>query len=83
MVNYLIKPYDEVITYKVTNFSVSVTNLVLKQSANITTSFFDETGTIRRQEFAVLDGIDYINWTNDDYLLNWVCTKYGLVMLKG
>jgi hypothetical protein len=82
MVSYLIKPYNEIIAYKITHFDVFVNNIILKQSATITTSFFDEQNTMRKQTVDVLEGQDYINWTNDDYILNWICVKYDLVLLK-
>lgn len=78
MSSYLIKPYDQIIVYKINRIQIVVNSLELDIKANITTNFYDQTGMIRRTEFFVLEGDDYINWTTDDYLLNFVCQKYGI-----
>lgn len=80
MSSYLIQPYEEVIIHKVNRIQIVVTNLELDIKANISTVFFDDTGMVRRSEFAVLEGQEYMDWTTDDYLVNWVCNKYGLVL---
>jgi hypothetical protein len=54
----------------------------LKDSANIIVNFYDTDNIVRRCEYFVLEGQEYINWTNDDYLLNLICSKYNIVMLK-
>ena len=82
MVNYLIRPYTQTISYNISYFDVRVTDIRLKESAGVTVSFYDTENTVRRCEFFVLDGQDYVNWTNDDFLLNLICTKFNLVMLR-
>lgn len=82
MSSYLIQPYEEVIIHKVNRIQIVVTNLELDIKANISTVFFDDRGMVRRSEFAVLEGQEYLDWTTDDYLVNWVCNKYGLVLLS-
>lgn len=82
MVNYLIRPYTQTISYNISYFDVRVTDIRLKESAGITVNFYDTTNTVRRCEFFVLEGQDYVNWTNDDFLLNLICTKFNLVMLR-
>jgi hypothetical protein len=82
MVAYLIKPYSETITYKISYFDVYINNIVLDSCATLTITFYDESNIARRQEVATLDGEDYMNWTTDTYLVNWVCKKYNLVLQK-
>jgi hypothetical protein len=76
-----IQPYEQVITYTITHISISVTTLELNVKAGITTDFYDSQHILRRQEYAVIDGEDYQNWTSDDYVAQWVCKKYGLTQL--
>lgn len=80
MSSYLIQPYDQVITYKINKIQITINSLELDIKANITVGFYDDKDILRRSEFAVLEGEEYMNWTTDDYLVNWVCQKYGLVL---
>lgn len=82
MSSYLIQPYDEVITYKINRIEIIVSSLELDIKANISTVFYDDTGMVRRSEFAVLEGQEYMEWTTDDYLVNWVCQKYNLTLMS-
>jgi len=82
MVNYLIRPYTQTISYNISYFDVRVNDMKLKDSANIIVNFYDTDNIVRRCEYFVLEGQEYINWTNDDYLLNLICSKYNIVMLK-
>lgn len=82
MSSYLIQPYNEIVTHKINRISIIVSNLELDIKANITTAFYDDTGMLRRSEFTVLEGQDYMNWTTDDYLVKWVCNKYNLTLQK-
>lgn len=82
MASILIKPYEQIVKYNINHIQINVSNLELNTKALITTSFFDDTHTIRRQEIDVLEGEEYIRWTNDDYLVMYVCRKYGLTLEK-
>lgn len=81
MSSYLIQPYEQIIKYSIVRIDIIISNLELNTKAGITTNFFDDTGTLRRQEFAILEGEEYMDWTTDDYVVNWVCNKYGLQLL--
>lgn len=78
--SYPIKPYDEVVVYKINRIQIVVSNLELDIKANISTVFYDNTGMVRRSEFAVLEGQEYMDWKTDDYIVKWVCKKYNLVL---
>ena len=80
MSSYLIQPYEEVIIHKVNRIQILVNSLELDIKANISVVFYDDTGVIRRSEFAVLEGQEYLDWTTDDYLVNWVCQKYNIIL---
>ena len=82
MVNYLIQPYSITITYKINHFDVTVMNLELKSSAQIQVKFYDENHECRRMEMLTIDGADYANWTNDDYLIQWVCKQCNITLLR-
>lgn len=78
----LIKPYEQIIKYIINHIEINVSQLELNTSALITTSFFDDGHNLRRQEITVLDGEDYLKWSNDTYLVYWVCNKYGILLDK-
>jgi len=73
-----IQPYQQTIVYDINHIRISVSGLVLGVSAVITTNFYDSEDNLRRQEIAVLDGQDYLDWTTDEYVTQWVCNKYNL-----
>jgi hypothetical protein len=73
-----IEPYDQILTFRITHISIAVSNLTLNQQATIITSFYDESNEIRRKEVAILEGTEYNEWETDDYITQWVMTKYGL-----
>lgn len=78
-----IQPYQQVITYNINHIRISVSSLELGVSAIITTNFYDERDELRRQEIALLDGQEYLDWTTDDYITSWVCKKYNLTPIYG
>lgn len=83
MSSYLIQPYNQVVSYKIIRIEILISNMELGVKAGITTNFYDEIYQVRRSEFAILEGQEYQDWTTDDYLVNWVCNKYGIVILSG
>lgn len=76
-----IQPIEEVIVFKIDHITISITSLELGVKAGITTNFYDNTNTLRRQEFAIMEGEDYQKWETDDYVVQWVCQKYGLTAI--
>lgn len=77
-----IQPYEQVILYEIDHITISITSLELGVKAGITTNFYDRHNELRRQEFAIMEGEDYQKWTTDEYVVKWVCTKYGLVEIN-
>lgn len=77
-----IQPYEQVITYYIDHIQISVSTLELGVKAGIVTDFYDAQNILRRQEFAVMDGEDYQKWETDDYVAQWVCNKYNLVIVR-
>lgn len=81
--SYFIQPFvkTETTTETITSIQISVCDIVLGVSAKIITQYFNNgRGIYLTQD--TLTGDDYTNWGNDDnYIINFVCQKYGLVLV--
>jgi len=76
MTSYInIQPKD--ITQTVSKILIKVSNLELNSYAIIKVQTYDSSEKMITSESFVLSGLDYDNWTTDNYLIDYVCNKYG------
>ena len=57
--------------------SIQVLSLQLNLNAIIKVELYDDTNKILDTVQFVLSGDEYQQWQNDNYLINYVCNKYG------
>ena len=57
--------------------SIKVLYLELNTNAIIKVESFSENNELLNSKQFNLDGSDYNNWNNDDFLIQYVCDKYG------
>lgn len=69
--------FPKEVSFTARKLKISVMNLELNQSAIIIVKVLDEVNKFISQEEFLLDGQDYSDWNNDDWLINYVCNKYG------
>lgn len=60
--------------------SLKVLYLELNQNAIIKVESFSESNELLETKQFILDGADYKNWYNDDFLIQYVCNKYGFTL---
>jgi hypothetical protein len=61
--------------------SIRVSDIQINKYAIISVEIFNvDSKLINRKEF-ILDGINYQNWTNDDYLIQYVCNEFGFTLV--
>jgi hypothetical protein len=78
---YQIEPKVKIIEKTLTTFSIKITEFIFNQSVSLLVSFYDTDGAIIENNFLLLEGSDYNNWSNDDnYIINYICDKYGLTL---
>ena len=80
---YQIQPIvkTKTLTEDITNIIVSVSDVILGQSAMVNTVFQNETRVVYTAS-DILSDEDYLNWGSDDkYIVNWVCRKYNLTLI--
>lgn len=69
--------FPKEVSFTARKLKIDVMNLELNQSAIIIVKVLDEVNKFISQEEFLLDGESYSEWTNDDWLINYVCNKYG------
>ena len=57
----------------ISKIKIKVMNLVLNES-------FDDENKLLNTYYFELNGNDYQMWTNDNFIINYVCDKYGFVI---
>jgi len=73
-----IQPFVQTTTKTITQFRLSVQELVLFQSVTIRAELFDADNNFVNVSFVTLTGTDYTSWMNDDtYIVNYVKTSLG------
>lgn len=60
--------------------SVKVLHLELNRNAIIKVESFSESNELLQTKQFILDGPDYQNWYNDDFLIQYICNKYGFIL---
>lgn len=73
-----IQPKEVILT--ATKINIKVVYLELNQSAIISVKLFNNDSKLIDSNEFVLEGEQYDDWHDDDYLIDYVCTKYGLVL---
>ena len=67
---------------KVANkIKIKVLALELNISAIIKIEAYSFDGNILNTYQIILQGQDYQNWTNDDYLIQYVCKEFGFTLV--
>ena len=64
----------------ISKIKIKVMNLILNESAMIKVESFDNENKLLNTYYFELNGRDYQMWTNDIWLMNYVCEKYGFVI---
>ena len=76
-----IEPLEIVTVKHKHSFSVNIIDVRIFESVMISVDFFDENGGCIDRTRLHLSGEDYTNWgTDDNYLVNYVAAKYGMVV---
>ncbi len=65
------------IIFTAKKIKIDVMNLELNKSSIIIVKVLDEVNRFISQDEFLLDGEEYAEWVNDDWLIDYVCNKYG------
>ena len=65
-----------------TKIDINVIYIELNNYAVIGVKLFDCNSKLLDSHEIYLEGTDYNNWNNDDYLINYVCEKFNLSLLN-
>ena len=65
------------ILFEGNKIKINVTNIELNMSAIVRVELYSDDYKILDTNVFTLNGDEYNNWSNDDYLINYVCVKYG------
>jgi hypothetical protein len=68
------------IFFEVYKISIKVLYLELNSNAIIKVDSFSDCNELLQTNQFILDGADYQNWYNDDFLIQYVCNKYGCIL---
>ena len=74
--NNFINIVPKVIEKLVHKIAIKVLYLKLNKNAIIKVESFSQNNEILDTNQFILDGEDYQNWNNDDFLIQYVCNKY-------
>lgn len=69
------------VNFQIEKISIDVLYIDLNQSALIRVQTFSNDNNFINSNHFLLDGEDYQNWLNDDYLIQFVCNKYGYTII--
>ena len=76
MTSYInIQPKD--ITQTVSKILIKVSNIELNSYAIIKVQTYDSSEKMITCESFILSGTEYDMWSTDNYLIEYVCNKYG------
>ena len=64
-----------------TKIEIKVLHIELNQSAVISVKLFNNNSKLLDSNDFILEGEEYDNWHDDDYLIDYVCTKYNLELV--
>ncbi len=60
--------------------AIKVLYIELNQSAVISVKLFDDNSKLLDSHEFILQDEEYDNWHEDDYLIDYVCNKYDLIL---
>jgi hypothetical protein len=66
------------ISLSATKISIDVLLIELNIRAIIRVRFYSSDSKLLDTDEFVLDGDEYADWNNDDYLIDYVCDKYNI-----
>jgi hypothetical protein len=78
--NNYINIVPKVIEKLVHKIAIKILHLELNKNAIIKVESFSENNELLDTNNIFLDGADYQNWNNDDFLIQYVCNKYGFTL---
>ncbi len=79
MENYIdIQSYD--LIQIISKIKIKVMNLILNKSATIKVEYFDDDNKLLNTYYFELVGHEYQMWRDDNYLIQYVCEKYNLIL---
>lgn len=59
-------------TQEIKNIKIEISNLILFHSCSFRVILFNENQEIINIKFFTLEGDDYIQWNNDDFVVEWI-----------
>lgn len=75
-----VQPKEIITIQHIHSFNIYVGLLNLGSDANINVSFYDVDGVCIKSEGFVLSQPEYDLWVSDEWLVEYVANKYGLVI---
>jgi hypothetical protein len=64
----------------ISKIKIKVMNLILNESAMIKVESFDDENKLLNTYYFELNEKNYQMWNNDNWLIDYVCDKYGFVL---
>lgn len=77
-----IQIWEDGITINATKLSVICINDDLKSSATFLYSLLDSNMKQLKKGNLIMSGLDYDNWTTNEYAYNWVANKINLTIIS-
>jgi type IV secretory pathway component VirB8 len=74
-----IQPKNIILTSN--KISINILSIELNIRAISRVRFYSSDTKLLNSEEFVLDGEEYTNWHNDDYLIDYISSKYGIITL--
>jgi hypothetical protein len=73
-----IVPINKTVVQTVVRFSIDIISLVLNTSATFRVTMWDADNRILEGVNVIIDGQDYLQWSNnDDYVVQFISKKLG------
>lgn len=64
----------------ITKITINILHIELNKNATVQVLAYSETNELLRSFVFELILPDYESWTNDEWLINYVCDKYGYIL---
>ena len=75
---YKVQPQVVVTSQTIVSFKISVLSLVLDSYVQVNAMCYDSNNNLIKAQLFLIEGQEYQNWQNDDYLVDLVAKKIGL-----
>ena len=66
----------------ISKIKIKVMNLILNESAMIKVESFDDENKLLNTYYFELNEKNYQMWNNDNWLIDYVCDKYGFTIVN-